>query len=152
MSLSDVNCDQAYRSVKQRERLEVLQQQYADVLSEDEQSPVRADDVSPRIDLVPSGRRFNLAARRVPRHLQKEVEDEEDSILRKHLIEPSESDLSSAPVLVRKKDGCVRFCVDLRKLNEMTFRDNYPLGRIDDALDSLGPGFRYFTTLDLAMG
>ena len=54
-------------------------------------------------------------------------------------------------MLVKKKDGTTRFCVDYRKLNAITCKDSYPLPRIDDVLDSLS-GSKYFTTLDLQSG
>ena len=54
-------------------------------------------------------------------------------------------------VLVPKKDGTTRFCIDYRKLNSITKKDVYPLPRIDDILDTLG-GAKYFTSLDLASG
>ncbi len=40
-------------------------------------------------------------------------------------------------VLVRKNDGIIRFCVDYRKLSDVTHKDAYPLPRIDDILDAL---------------
>ena len=54
-------------------------------------------------------------------------------------------------VLVAKKDGTTRFCVDYRKLNAITNMDVHPLPRIDDSLDQLADS-RYFSTLDLALG
>lgn len=54
-------------------------------------------------------------------------------------------------VIVRKRDGGLRFCVDYRRLNELTVKDAYPLSRIDDKLDALGSA-KWFSTLDLASG
>jgi hypothetical protein len=54
-------------------------------------------------------------------------------------------------VLVRKKDGEWRFCVDYRRLNAITTKDVYPLPRIDDALSRM-EGSRYFTILEMQAG
>jgi hypothetical protein len=54
------------------------------------------------------------------------------------VIEPSSSPWAAPPVLVRNKDGNWRFCVDYRRLNEVTRKDSYPLPRIDGALDYIG--------------
>ena len=66
-------------------------------------------------------------------------------------IQHSESPWSSPVVLAKKKDGSTRFCIDYRKVNEVTRKDAYPLPRVDDTLDTL-VGSKYFSTLDLASG
>ena len=72
-------------------------------------------------------------------------------MLSKNIISPSQSPWASPIVLVAKKDGSTRFCVDYRRLNAVTRKDVYPLPRIDDSLDTL-TGSRWFSTLDMRNG
>ena len=67
------------------------------------------------------------------------------------MIERSTSAWSSPVVLDTKKDGTTQFCVDHRKLNDVTQKDPYPLPRIDDTIDALS-GAQWFSTLDLKSG
>ena len=67
------------------------------------------------------------------------------------VIEPSTSPWASPVVLVRKKDGSLRFCIDYRHLNLVTKPDVFPVPRMDDLLDELGQS-KFFSTLNLASG
>ena len=81
-----------------------------------------------------------------PRRMPFLVREQQDGV-----IQPSHSPWSSPVVMVGKKDGIYRFCVDYRALNSITKADKFPLPRIDDLLDKVRDA-RYFTTLDLASG
>ena len=80
-------------------------------------------------------------------YIQQQIKE----MLESEIIQPSTSPWSSRIVLVKKKDGKLRFCIDYRGLNSITKKDVYPLPRIDDSLAMLSKG-RYFTTLDLWAG
>ena len=89
--------------------------------------------------------------RRTPFALREKVDQLVEEMLDLGVIEASESPWASPIVLVQKKNGEMRFCVDYRKLNRITKLDEFPLPRIDDTLDQL-TGSRHFSTLDLASG
>ena len=67
------------------------------------------------------------------------------------MVEPSCSPFASPTILVKKKDGSWRLCIDYRKLNSVTKKDAHPLPRVEDIFDTLA-GSKFFTTLDLAIG
>ena len=89
--------------------------------------------------------------RRLPLLKRKEATEAIQEMKQQGVIEPSTSAWSSPVVLVTKKDGSTRFCVDYRKLNNVTEKDSYPLPRIDDTIDALA-GVKWFSTLDLKSG
>ncbi|KAG6438766.1 hypothetical protein O3G_MSEX000204 [Manduca sexta] len=74
-----------------------------------------------------------------------------DELLEHNIIRESKSPFSSPIILVKKKNGQDRMCVDYRELNRNTLRDHYPLPIISDQIDQLAGGF-YFTTFDMAAG
>ena len=69
---------------------------------------------------------------------QEAIENEVSKMLKNNVISASQSPYSSPVLLVTKKDGSIRFCVDYRKLNSLTQKDAYNLPRIDDILDQIG--------------
>nr|VZI34397.1 unnamed protein product [Spirometra erinaceieuropaei] len=88
---------------------------------------------------------------RIPVRFRAEVDKIIDELLKAHIIQPSSSPWASPIALVPKKDGCLRLCIDYRRLNAVTVRDSFPLPRLHDTLDSLG-GAAWFSTLDLKSG
>ena len=79
--------------------------------------------------------------------LKKQIED----LMEKQFIRPSTSPWGAPVLLVKKKDGSSRLCVDYRQLNKMTIKNKYPLPRIDDLMDQLH-GSSVFSKIDLRSG
>ena len=82
---------------------------------------------------------------------KEEVKKLLEEMLQKNVVSPSTSPWASPIVLVHKKDGSTRFCIDYRKVNSLTRKDAYPIPKIDETLDTLA-GARLFSTLDLRSG
>lgn len=83
--------------------------------------------------------------------VQKQIDQEVDVMLRDRIIEPSDSPWSSPILLIPKKDGGKRFVVDMRKVNQVTRKDSYPIPFITTILDSL-KNSKYISSLDLYRG
>ena len=88
---------------------------------------------------------------RTPLALRKQMEELIDKMLTEGVIKSSNSPWANPVVLVAKKDGSTRFCVDYRRLNSITKLDTFALPRVDDSLHLLSKT-KYFSTLDLASG
>jgi hypothetical protein len=80
-----------------------------------------------------------------------EIEQQIAEMLKQRVIVPSHSPFSSPVLLVSKKDGTWRFCMDYRHLNAITVKNRFPLPIIDDLLDELA-GAVWFTCLDMRAG
>lgn len=91
---------------------------------------------------------FFFRPRRLSFYEKEEVQKITQDLLEKGIIRKSSSEFSSPIVLVPRKPSGLRLCVDYRKLNQMTIRDNWPLPQIDDQIDLLR-NKNYFTQLDL---
>ena len=88
---------------------------------------------------------------RIPQARREAIKKEVDTMLKLRVIEESHSPWSSPIVIVPKPDGSLRFCNDFRKLNEISTFDAYPMPRVDELIERLGPA-RYVSTLDLTKG
>ena len=104
-----------------------------------------------RIELEPQTKPFRFMPYQQGPAMRDRAVAEIRKMLDAGVIEPATSELASTIVLVPKKDGSLRFCVDYRRLNAKTVAETYPLPRIDDCLDSLGDA-QTFTTLDCNAG
>ncbi|KAL7883342.1 hypothetical protein SRHO_G00010000 [Serrasalmus rhombeus] len=101
----------------------------------------------PLLDDVPVRQRY----RRIPPSDYDAVKAHIRQLLDSQVIRESCSPYASPIVLVKKKDGSLRMCVDYRQLNSKTRKDAFPLPRIEESLDALS-GAQWFTTMDLASG
>ncbi|UYV83760.1 K02A2.6-like, partial [Cordylochernes scorpioides] len=134
----------------QQKKLEHLLCQYEDVFATSPKDVGRTNVTQHRID-TGGATPVKQLPRRLPMTRRDEVAKLIEEMAEQDVIEPSSSPWASPVVLVKKKDGSTRFCVDYRRLNDLTKKDSYPLPRIDATLDTLS-GSQWFSTLDLKSG
>ncbi|XP_046719991.1 uncharacterized protein LOC124395501 [Silurus meridionalis] len=154
MSASDVghvdNVELSGLSDEEQKQVRALLREFQSVFSTGDGDLGCTDLLSheiPLIDETPVRQRY----RRIPPSEYELVKMHISQLLDTQVIRESCSPYASPVVLVRKKDGSLRMCVDYRQLNAKTRKDSFPLPRIEETLDSL-TGARWFTTLDLASG
>ena len=137
-------------SPEEQARVHQLLEKYADAFAYTPDQLGRCTVVKHTID---TGQHppIRLRSYRTSPAKREEIEKQVHEMLENDIISPSVSPWSSPVVLVKKSDGTMRFCVDYRKLNQITRKDCHPLPRITEALDSMG-GARFFSTLDLRSG
>ena len=132
------------------EQLRMLLCQFSSIISTSDSDIGRTRLVQHHID-TQGANPVKQPPRRLPFHRREEVKRMLNDMLAQGVIEPATGPWSSPVVLVQKKDGSTRFCVDFRQLNSLTKKDAHPLPRVDDTLDSLS-GAQWFSTIDLASG
>lgn len=142
----DLSVNEALATTERTEILRIIDENYLK-LKEVEIEPY---DYEMGIHLT-SDVPFHHPPRRLAYVEKVDVQKKICELMEEGIISPSDSPYASGIVLVKKKDGGTRMCVDYRTLNRLTVRDNYPLPLIDDCVDYM-KGKRYFTLLDLKSG
>lgn len=137
-------------TAEQSDQLQKLLKEYADVFALNKSELGCCDLVQHKID-THGHSPIKLQPYRIPVIQRDKVAQMIDEMRAQGVVKPSSSPWSSPIVLVPKKDGSLRFCVDYRRLNSVTKKDVYPLPRIEDILVTLGKA-KYFSMLDLAAG
>ena len=130
--------------------MEELKSQFADLFQELSGLPPKRK-VEHEIMLIGESSLPNTGLYRTTVQESEEIKRQVQELLDKGVIVPSCSPCGSAVLLVPKKDGVWRMCVDYRALNRITVKNRYPLPRIDDLIDQ-PESAQYFTKLDLKSG
>ena len=120
----------------EKDKLAELIRSYRDVFALTDAELGQTNLVTHRIDTGDAGP-IRIPPHRAPPAKMPIIKKEVQSMLEKGVIQPSKSLYSSPIVLQKKKDGSWRFCVDYRKLNEVTIKDAFPIPRIQQTSDAL---------------
>ena len=134
----------------QQKQVDKVMEEYSNIFSSPTEVPLNFQ-VNQHIDLTPSTLFPNGPVYRRSLLENEEIKRQIQELLHKGHIRPSSSPCGSPIVLVQKKDGTWRLCIDYRALNKITVRNRYPIPRIDDLLDQL-TGAKYFSKIDLKSG
>lgn len=138
--------DLSHLDTKSQHQLTELLNQHKELFEGGEETVGLVPGISHKID-TGDAKPVSIRQWRLPQSTRQAIRDQCDSMLDAGVIEPSTSPWLSPVVLVKKKGGGLRFCVDYRGLNAVTKKDAYPLPRINELIDELGP-MDTFTTLD----
>lgn len=130
--------------------IQLLIQQYKDIFQEPTELPPQRSIVR-TIPLMDNSKQVNQRVYRLPHHQKNAMEVLIEQLLKSEMIRPSFSPFSSPAILVKKKDGTWRMCVDYRQLNSNTIKNKYHIPIIKDLLDEL-IGAKVFSKIDLRSG
>lgn len=132
------------------DKMEKILMEYEDVFREPTTLPPLRN-IQHHINLTPGALPKKQAPYRYP-HIQKgEIEKLVREMIEAGVIRPSQSPYTSPIIMVKKKDGSWRMCVDYRYLNTLTIKHAFPIPVIDELLDELN-GSKFFSKIDLRSG
>ena len=134
----------------QNKQLLALIERYSDVFSRSDYDLGKTNLIKHPIN-TGNAEPVKQAPYRIPQKMREITNKKIEELLNADLIEYSSSPWASPTLLVPKRDGSWRFCIDFRKLNKATHKDAYPMPRVDDSIDALGDSY-YFSSLDLISG
>ena len=142
---NNIDLSESALSKEQKEVAQGFLSQWQPIFSQGPTDLGHTDLVQHSINLE-DDRPFKEPYRSIPPALIQEVREHLKEMLEIEAIRGSSSPYSSNVVIVRKKGGTIRFCIDYRKLNSRTVSDAYAIPRIDDTLHLLA-GAKYFSKL-----
>lgn len=145
--LSEFDLSQTSLNSDQKSQVAEFLWNWRDVFSQHEDDIGFTNAIKHRIELS-DPTPFKQRHRRIPPSMYEEVRQHLEHLLKANVIRKSHSPFASNIVLVRRKNGKLRMCLDFRQLNLNTIKDSYALPRIEELLDGLS-GSLYFTVLDM---
>ncbi|PNX61483.1 retrotransposon-related protein, partial [Trifolium pratense] len=109
--------------------------EFVDVFPDDILDLPPEREVEFSIDIVPGTSPISMAPYRMSAAELEKLKEQLEELLEKRFVRPSVSPWGAPVLLVKKKDGSMRLCIDYRQLNKATIKNKYPLPRIDDLMD-----------------
>lgn len=142
-----------YKGGSQEEigELQQLKVKFQDIFEDPELLPPLRGVFDHRIPLLPNASPVNIRPYRYPLKQRDVIEQLIQEMLERGIIQNSSSPFASPVVLVGKKDGTWRLCVDYKELNKRTVKDKFPIPVVEELIDELA-GAKVFSKLDLRAG
>ncbi|KAA0066203.1 Transposon Ty3-I Gag-Pol polyprotein [Cucumis melo var. makuwa] len=150
IELNELTAEEGTEIEETEERLIPVLNQFSDVFNWPEKLPPRRS-IEHHIQLKDGTNPVNVRPYRYAYHQKEEMEKLVGEMLASSVIRPSVSPYSSPMLLVKKKDGSWRFCIDYRALNNVTVPDKFPIPVVEELFDEFG-GASLFTKIDLKVG
>src|SRR6266498_50131 len=136
---------------EEQQQLNELLKEFEDIISTDEKPKLEKTEIIKHEVKVTGnsikGRPYLVKDNKREKWMKEEI----DRMLKEGIVKKSKSPWALPVVLVSKKDGSIRFCVDYKKVNDLTIVDAHPLPIVNDTVDKIG-GKKYYTSIDLASG